>query len=73
MPHRFIPFIDSLFFTVASWSMFITFMSFVTAIPVVLSTVYWVVKIKREVDTKYGGNTWHYFKSLLKQTDNIKN
>ena len=70
MPHRLIPFIDSLFFTVASWSMFITFMSFVTAIPVVLSTVYWVVKIKREVDTKYDGKTWDYLKSIKRNGNN---
>lgn len=42
-----------------------TWFSWFTAIPVILSTLYWIGKIKRDVQVNHNGSFKEYFKYLI--------
>ena len=68
MPHR-IELIGNLFevifLTIFNTLIFITWMSFFAAIPIFISTIYGIGRIKRDIDKYHDGKILEYMKFLI--------
>lgn len=65
MPDRFVSLMSDLSVTALSFFWFITWMNIMAFIPIMLSTLYWIPKIKYTVVDKYhGGSWWKWVKSF---------
>ena len=67
MIYKLIPLLDSVFMTLISIGLFIGYISFLTAIPIVLSTVYWIVKIKKTIEKDHNNSFKEFLKYLIKK------
>jgi hypothetical protein len=67
MIDKFVPLLDSIFMTVISIGLFITYISFLTAIPIILSTIYWISKLKKTIQKDHDGKFSVWLKWLVKK------
>ena len=67
MPERILPIIDSIFMTLVSLGLFITTISFLTAIPTLLASLFWMGKLKKIAEKEHGGSIFKYIMYLLKK------
>ena len=67
MPDRLIPLLDSLFMTIMPLFIYFASFSMLTIIPIILSSLWWITKIKRDVVKFHNGSYKEWFKAIVKK------
>lgn len=67
MPQRLIPILDSIAMTFFTVFFAIASFSFITVIGGVLAIIWWVSKIKRDVEKYHNASLWNWVKWFLKK------
>ena len=67
MPHRLAPIFDAVVMTFVSFFLLITWTTIISVIPSVLAILYWMQRIRKQIQKEHNGSFKSWLKAFVKK------